>query len=139
MEALGQTDTLGYKKLKNQQLIAEREFSKRIQSLAERAERLKAPLKTKPVGRNVKPKDVYTLTKDGKEVGKFKNEDEAYASMFLTPETEGGLSDAELEDIAVKGGNLGVFRNIRLAASAEIIKKVALILRWLKIVLSRLL
>jgi hypothetical protein len=73
MEALGQTDTLGYKKLKNQQLIAEREFSKRIQSLAERAERLKAPLKTKPVGRNVKPKDVYTLIKDGKEVGTFKN------------------------------------------------------------------
>ena len=107
MEALGQTDTIGYKKLKNQQLIAEREFSKRIQSLLDRAERLKAPLKTKPVGRNVQPKDVYTLTKDGKEVGKFKNEDEAYASMFLTPEAEGGLSDAELEDIAVKGGNLG--------------------------------
>ena len=107
MEALGQTDTIGYKKLKNQQLIAEREFSKRIQSLLDRAERLKAPLKTKPVGRNVQPKDVYTLTKDGKTVGKFKNEDEAYASMFLTPETEGGLSDKELEDIAVKGGNLG--------------------------------
>jgi hypothetical protein len=107
MEALGQADTLGYKKLKSQQLIAEREFSKRIQSLLDRAERLKAPLKTKPVGRNVQPKDVYTLTKDGKTVGKFKNEDEAYASMFLTPETEGGLSDKELEDIAVKGGNLG--------------------------------
>lgn len=107
MEALGQTDTVEYKKAKSQQTIAEREFSKRIQSLLDRAERLKAPLKTKPVGRNVQPKDVYTLTKDGKTVGKFKSEDEAYASMFLTPETEGGLSDKELEDIAVKGGNLG--------------------------------
>ena len=107
MEALGQADTAEYRKALNQQVIAEREFSKRIQRLLDRAERLKGPLRTKPVGRTVTPKDVYTLTQNGKEIGKFGSEEDAYASMFLTPETEGGLSEAELEDIAVKGGNLG--------------------------------
>jgi hypothetical protein len=94
MEALGQSGTEAYKKLSAQQAKAEDILARRIKRTYDQIERLKAPLKTKPIGKKTTTREVHTVIKDGKKIGSFPSNDAALKSIVTQ------LSDKELSDLA---------------------------------------
>ena len=93
MEALGQSDTEGYKKLLADHGRAKKVIDRRMESLLNRVETLSSPLKSKPVGKKTLAREVHTVIKNGKEIGSFPTNDAALKSIVTQ------LSDKELNDL----------------------------------------
>jgi hypothetical protein len=98
MEARGMVETEGYKKAQAQQVQAEKIFGRRIEQLKKRIEEFSAPLTSKPAGKKQVTRQVFKLTKEGKEVGKFPSRAAAEESVLSE------LSDAELETLTTQEG-----------------------------------
>lgn len=101
MEARGEEGTEAYKKAQARLARVEDILARRRTALFDRMEEMDLPLVAKPVGTKQATRKVVNVKKDGKVVGTYPDRATAIESVLPT------MSDAELEELSVKGGATG--------------------------------